>query len=325
MTPANSEPATAPVSVIVPSYNCGRFIAEAIDSVLAQTLQPEQIVIVDDGSTDDTRQVVGRYDDPRLQFIHQQNSGVAAARNTGLNAARCEYVTFLDAADRWQPAFIEIMHGFLADDPAAVCAFANFVRFPPAAGEALKDQFRYYPELRRPTLLRDAPNAFGRIPRERAFGALVACGDIPAYLQAMMFRRRVIETVRFDPSLALGSDIHFALQTFLLGGVIFTDEVLTEVRQRDGNARRNLGEIAVHTLHALKALARHVTRDVDVAAYRDRLIKAHIDAALDQTKLGRVGAGWRTYRDSFRVPGSPLRKFKGSARMALALAGGRAK
>lgn len=324
MTPANSEPATAPVSVIVLCYNDGRFLAEAIDSVLAQTLQPEQIVIVDDGSTDNTRQVVGRYSDPRLQYIHQQHSGVATARNTGLNAARCEFVTFLNAADRWQPAFVERLQGFLAEDPTAVGAFANFVRFPPPAGEALQDQFRHYPELRRPMLLRDAPNAYGRIPRERAFGALVACGEIPAYLQAMMFRRGVIETVRFEPSL-VGGDIHFALRTFLLGGVMFIDEVLTEVRRYDSNATRDAGELAVHTLSALQALAPHVTRDVDVAVYRDRLIKAHIDAALNQTKLGRVGAGWRTYRDSFGVPGSRLRKFKGSARMALALAGGLSK
>jgi glycosyltransferase involved in cell wall biosynthesis len=325
MTPSASAPATASVSVIVPSYNYGEFIAEALDSILAQTLQPEQIVVVDDGSTDDTRQVVGRYTDPRLQYIYQQHAGVAAARNTGLNAVRCEYVTFLDADDRWRPTFVETMHEFLAEDPTVACAFANFVRFQHATGDVLPDQFQSYPELRRPALLRDAPNAHGRIPKERAFSALVACREIPAYTQVMMFRRNLIEPARFEPSLVLGEDTNFVLKTFMLGGVMFTDEVLAEVRRHDSNATRDYGEMAVHNLNGLKALAPHVTRQADVVAYRERLIKQHIEAALYQTRQGRVRAGLRTYRDTFGVSGSSLRKLTGSVRMALALPGGLAK
>lgn len=311
--------ARAPVSVIVPGYNYGRFIAEAIDSILGQTVEPEQVVIVDDGSTDDTEQVVRRYTDARIEYIKQQHAGVAGARNAGLNAARCEFVTFLDADDRWRPSFIERMHGYLADDPTIACAFANFVRFQHATGEVLPDQFQNYPELRRPVLLRDAPNAFGRIPTERAFSALVACGDIPSYTQVMMFRRSSIESLRFDPALAAGDDIEFVLKTSLEGGVIFTDEVLAEVRRHEANTTRHPADIAVHKLNGLKALAPHVTRTGDLAAYHDRLIKAHIDAAVYQTSAGRVRAGLRSYREGFRVPGSQLRKIKGSMCLALAL------
>jgi glycosyltransferase involved in cell wall biosynthesis len=316
---------SASVSVIVPSYNCGRFIAEAIDSILGQTVAPEQIVIVDDGSTDDTEQVVRRYTDPRIEYIKQQNGGVASARNAGLNAARCELVTFLDADDRWRPTFIETMQAFLAQEPTAACVFCNFVRFRHATGEMLPDQFQYYPELRRPTLLRHAPNAFGRIPKEMAFRALVACSEIPAYTQVMMFRRALIETTRFETSLVLGEDTNFALKAFMQGGVIFTDEVLAEVRRHDTNATLDHGEMAIHKLNGLKALAPHVTRSVDLVAYHDRLIKAHIDAALYQIKRGNVRAGLRTYRDGLQIPGSRMRKLKGSVRLALALPRGLAK
>jgi glycosyltransferase involved in cell wall biosynthesis len=309
----------APVSVIVPSYNGGRFIAEAIDSILGQSVEPEQILVVDDGSTDDTELVVRRCKDARIEYIKQAHAGVAAARNTGLDAARCEFVTFLDADDRWRPDFIERMHGFLAEDPTVVCTFANFVRFQHATGEVLRDQFQSYPELRRPVLLRNVPTAFGRIPKERAFSALVACSDIPAHAQAMMFRRALIEPLRFDATLVLGADINFALQTFLQGGVIFTDEVLAEVRLHDADANLDAAETAVHKLNGLKALAPNVTRTVDLAAYRDRLVKAHIDAALYQTSSGHVRAGLRSYRDGLRVPGSRLRKIKGSMRLVLAL------
>jgi glycosyltransferase involved in cell wall biosynthesis len=306
----------APVSVIVPCYNQGRFIGDALKSILGQSVEPEQIIVVDDGSTDETEMVVRRSNDPRIQYIKQAHAGAAAARNTGLDAARCEFVTFLDADDRWGPELVERLHGFVADDPTVVCAFSNFVWFSDQTGKIVRDQFPSYPELRRPVLLQDVSTAFGRISKERAFGALVACNEIPAYVQVMMFRRAWIESLRFDTALKVGHTTHFTLQTFLRGGVIFTDEVLAEVRLYASSARR---ETAAHQLEALQALAPSVTRTVDIAAHRDRLVKAHIDAALDQTKAGRVRAGLRIYRDSSQVPGSSLRKLKGALRLLVTL------
>jgi glycosyltransferase involved in cell wall biosynthesis len=298
------------VSVIMPSYNCGRFIGEAIGSIRAQTVAPEQIIVVDDGSTDDTEQVVRGFDDPRILYIKQPNSGVASARNVGLNAARCDFVTFLDADDRWRPHFIERMSNFLIAVPTVSAAFANFVRFNHGSGELMSDQFRLYPrELRHP---------FGHIPQRRAFTTLVACGEIPGYTQTMMFRRSLIDGVRFPP-LALGDDSNFALQTFLRGDVAFTDEVLAEIRRHDTNSTRDYREMVVHTLAGLKLLAPHVTGESNIAAYRDRLIRAHVNAALYQTLTGRMRSGLRDYRDGLRVPGAWFRKIKGSLRMALAI------
>ena len=260
-----------------------------------------------------------RYQDPKIQYIKQTHAGVAAARNAGLNAARGEFVTFLNADDRWGPAFIERMHGFLADDPTVVCAFSNFVWFDSTSGKIVRDQFPSYPELRRPILLQNIETAFGRIPRERAFSALVACNEVPAYTSVMIFRRASIESLRFDTTLAVGADVNFALQTFLQGGVIFTDEVLAKVRLADVDSKRDVAQTAVLKLKALQALAPHVTRTVDIAAYRDRLVKAHVDAALYQTSAGRVREGLRSYRAGLRVEGSRLRKLKGSLRLVLAL------
>ena len=321
---AARHPSQASISVIVPTYNSARFLGEALDSILAQRLQPEQIVVVDDGSTDDTAEVVGRYRDRRIQYIRQPHAGMASARNAGLDAARGEYIAFLDADDRWRPIFLEMMHAYLSEDPAAASIFSNFVRFEHGTGKLLGDQFHLYPEIKRPVMLKDAPYAHGRIPRERAFSALVACGDIPAYPQVMMFRRSMIENVRSDPSAALGERISFALKAFLAGGVLFTDVVLAEVRSHDTNATRDVDD-KVHELEGLKALEPHVTRDSDRRVYRDRLVKAHIDAGVYQTRAGRVRAGFKTYRDSFSVPGSAVRKLTGAMRMALAVPRGLAK
>lgn len=311
----------ASISVIVPSYNCGSLIGEALESILAQSLPVDQIIVIDDGSTDNTAQVVGRYKYPRIQYIRQRHEGLASARNAGLDAARGEFITFLNADDRWSPAFVERMHDFLAEDPATACVFSNFAHTDPETGKILGDQFQHYPEIKRPVLLRDAPHAHARIPKEKAFGALVTCSDIPAYLQVMMFRRSAIGELRFDPRLERGADTTFVLKAFMAGMVIFTDEVLALVPRHDP-AR---GDRAVHTLNGLKALAPDVTRERDVQPYQERLIKAHLDAALAQTRHGRVRAGLRTFREAFKLPGSGGRKLQGSLRMLLALPRGLAK
>lgn len=322
--PTSTSRPQASISVILPCYNGGGLIAEALDSILEQTLGVEQIIVVDDGSSDDTAKVVGGYKNRRIQYLHRPHEGMASACNAGLDAARGEFITFLHAGDRWSPAFAERMHDFLAEDPGIACTFGNFVHLDASTGKMLGDQFQLYPEIKRPVLLRDAPHAHGRIPKERAFGALVTCSDIPAYLQVMMFRRSAIENLRFEPALGQGADTSFALQAFMRGMVVFTDEVLAIVRQSTGKAAPD-PDLAVPKLTGLKALAPHVTRDRDVAPYRERLIKAHIDAALALMKRGQVRAGLRTYKEAFEFPGSGLRKFQGSLRLFAALPQGLAK
>lgn len=88
------------VSVVIPSYNHARFLAVAIDSVLRQEYSPVEIIVVDDGSTDNTREVVAEYGD-RVRYIHKLNAGLSAARNTGIAASRFNFVAFLDADDEW--------------------------------------------------------------------------------------------------------------------------------------------------------------------------------------------------------------------------------
>ncbi|MGH9423586.1 MAG: glycosyltransferase family 2 protein [Thermoanaerobaculia bacterium] len=104
------------VSVIIPNYNYGRFLREAIDSALAQTYPPLEVIVVDDGSTDETPQVLAAYGD-RIRAIRQDNQGVGAARNTGIAAARGEYVAFLDSDDIWRPRKLEYEMARFAADP----------------------------------------------------------------------------------------------------------------------------------------------------------------------------------------------------------------
>ncbi len=94
------------VSVIIPSYNYGRFIAEAIGSALRQSLAPTEIIVVDDGSADDTAEVVSGFGDA-VRYIRQENSGVCVARNRGVAESSGELIAFLDADDIWEPTKLE--------------------------------------------------------------------------------------------------------------------------------------------------------------------------------------------------------------------------
>src|SRR5256714_5565574 len=90
------------VSVVVTTYNQAAFIGAALESVLAQTFSDSEVIVVDDGSTDDTSEVVRSFGS-RLTYIRQRNQGVAASRNTGVAATRGELVAFLDGDDLWEP------------------------------------------------------------------------------------------------------------------------------------------------------------------------------------------------------------------------------
>jgi len=96
------------VSVIIPTYNRAHLIGRAIQSVLNQTYQDFEIIVVDDGSTDNTKEIVKSLDDKRIRYIrHKENKGGGAARNTGIKAAIGEYIAFLDSDDEWLPEKLE--------------------------------------------------------------------------------------------------------------------------------------------------------------------------------------------------------------------------
>jgi glycosyltransferase involved in cell wall biosynthesis len=116
------------VSVIIPAYNGSPFIRQAIQSVLDQTYPHAEIIVVDDGSTDDTPQLVGAFG-PRVTLIRQHNQGVAAARNAGLRAARGEFAAFLDQDDWWRPEKLAQQVTCFAADPDLGLVHTNVAHF----------------------------------------------------------------------------------------------------------------------------------------------------------------------------------------------------
>lgn len=185
-----TSPSSALVSVVIPCYNQDRFLPEAIESVLAQTHSPVEIIVVDDGSPDTTSEVAERY--PTVRCIRQQNQGLPGARNTGLRESRGKFLMFLDADDRLTAK--------------AVQAHLECFAAHPDAGFVVGDIDRIHED-----------GSFEFAPRWPVLTAnfyeeLLKANHV-ANTIAVMFRRTVLETVgNFDRSLSAAEDYEMLLR-----------------------------------------------------------------------------------------------------------------
>jgi glycosyltransferase involved in cell wall biosynthesis len=106
-------------SVVIPLYNKKKYISNTIESVQGQTFQDFEIVIVNDGSKDDSPKIVESIQDERIRLIHQDNAGVSVARNRGIKEAKAKYIAFLDADDLWLPEFLQTIYELIQNFPDA--------------------------------------------------------------------------------------------------------------------------------------------------------------------------------------------------------------
>lgn len=150
------------VSVIIPTYNRADLVREAIQSVLDQTYQNFEIIVVDDGSTDGTEQVLAPYKD-RIIYIYQENQGGAAARNTGIKVAKGEYIAFLDSDDLWFPQKLEKQVEILDKNQDISVVYSNIIKIDEnnkIIGRGSKDNRFLSGYIFREVLLRKAACAF---------------------------------------------------------------------------------------------------------------------------------------------------------------------
>jgi glycosyltransferase involved in cell wall biosynthesis len=219
------------ICCIVPVYNCERYLAQALDSVLAQTYWPLRIVVVDDGSTDGTASVAATYKD-RIAYLFQENAGPAAARNAGLGQARERFVAFLDADDVWHPdKLAKQMACFEADPDLDLCLtqVANF----------WSPELEVEPELR---------------------GDERMTAPWPGYTcSSLLARRSAFDRAGlFDPALIVGEDGEWFRRVSRLGlRHHMLPEILTRRRLHEHNLTRRRRE------ESREALLRRVKASID--------------------------------------------------------------
>ena len=208
--------AAAPeISVIVPAYNAARTVGVAVDSVLAQSFGDLELLVIDDGSQDDTADVVAGRDDPRLRCIRTENGGVSMARNRGLDLARGSYVAFLDADDAWRPAKLERQHSAMSARPDVGFCFTST--------ELVDDELR-------PLGVQHA------VDRPDFTAALLLEGNIIAGSASSTLARMsaINQAGRFDPSLSLCADWDMWLRASVVTKVLALDETLALYRSLPG-------------------------------------------------------------------------------------------
>jgi len=125
------------VSVIIPTHNRARFLAESIQSVLAQTFDNLETIVVDDGSTDNTREVVGNFLGPRVKYVYQENQGASAARNAGILIATGDFIALLDSDDVWLGDKLALQVDLLDSHPKAGLVYSDAYLFDDQSGAIL--------------------------------------------------------------------------------------------------------------------------------------------------------------------------------------------
>ena len=133
------EPQSILYSVIITAYNYGRYLKRAINSVLSQDFDRYEIIVVDDGSEDDTRAIAALYGD-RIRYVHQQHSGPFAAAQTGFRLARGSHVVFVDADDRLQPHALKNLHEAATANPGAALVLGKICAIDEARGTTVYDK-----------------------------------------------------------------------------------------------------------------------------------------------------------------------------------------
>ncbi|WP_334128573.1 glycosyltransferase family 2 protein [Sneathiella sp.] len=204
------------ISVIIPAYKSANTICATVDSVLNQTRRPDEIIIVDDCSPDDTVAALG----PRMEQVifirHERNKGVSSARNTGFNASTGSLVAFLDGDDLYFPEFMERASGVLAETPEAALCFGNFHR-------AFEEQFALVED-------RSIPNPpHVRLYRpEEILKAYLYDSSTPL-INFGLVRRTAIEQILkdglvFDPRVRLTGDFNYMLELLLNFTLAYIDD-----------------------------------------------------------------------------------------------------
>jgi glycosyltransferase involved in cell wall biosynthesis len=250
------------ISVVIPTYNNARFVASAVESALSQSLPPAEVIVIDDGSTDATADVLAPYGES-IRYIRQSNSGPAAARNRGIKAARGELIALLDADDIWLPEKLQKQQDCLDANPRAGLVHSAFLRWDDRTGDT---------SLRRTVECRYVGRCYHLFFFEN--------GALPS---TIFVRRECVDRIRgFDENIRKAGveDYDFSLRIARHYDFAFVDEPLVMYRRHESNASEKrlhmlLGELDVVT----KAL-----RDdpglctlVERGRFRERMRVLHAD------------------------------------------------
>jgi glycosyltransferase involved in cell wall biosynthesis len=267
-------------SVVIPCYNAAPFLRETLDSVLAQTCAPLEVLVVDDGSTDESAAIAESYGPP-VRVIRQANQGESVARNRGIDEARGDWIAFLDADDVWKPEKLEKQLAVAADD--VVCIHSNWFHF--GREELARD-------------VSDVP------PQQRYAVEELLNWNNPFQISTMLVRRPL--QVRFPVWTRHGEDLVYCLELLPHGRVVLVPEALAGKRIHAASQSAAVDMYVRWHRTFDNWLNRNVERlgPAAIAAIRQRMLATLLDVAW--------AAYWKRDWLQFRALRGYLRQFEGN-------------
>lgn len=271
------------IAAVIPTYNRGALVARAVESALGQLRPPDEVIVVDDGSTDDTVERLAGYGD-RIRLIQKPQGGVSSARNLGVESSDCDFVAFLDSDDVWDPSHLlrmdEAVH---ATDGKAVLYFSNLRREVPELGEDAWESSDFAIAGRRELRLDGRDWLFMR--------------QQPMLIQASLIRRDVYLAVGgSDPRFPCRGDTHLLFRIGLAGPICAVAGVAgVQTRDDPTSITTTLSESRTYVECTLRLygdiLGRTDLERAHTAIVRKRVAAAHWDYA----KLHGVKAPLRAF------------------------------
>jgi hypothetical protein len=274
------------VSVVIPCYNSARYLAETIESVLAQTYTRVEIIVVDDGSIDATPKIAQSFP---VQYIYQTNGGISAARNTGVVHSRGKYVQFLDHDDRLLPTAIEVGVKFLEEQPECAMAVGEH-RYIQADGTEIGYSRKH---------------AVGR----DHYQTLLKHNFIETPCSVLHRRSALDLTGLFDEKVQGAEDYELYLRTARQSPVIIHDVPVAEYRLHEANTSGNAERMFMVSLEVLKMELPYVEGDREKLRMHRRgvrFVQREFGRRLTRELIGnrqpsedsrrKIGVLWRNYR-----------------------------
>ena len=259
------------VSVIIPAYNSARFLPRALASVFAQTWSGYEIVLVDDGSTDNTPELAASYGES-VRYFRQRTGGAASARNTGVGEARGEYLAFLDADDQWTPDKLALQVDYLDAHPGRAMVFTDMSHWE--SGRKVHHSY-----------LRERGYRWvgeGSIHRNLLRECFIFTPTV------MIRKEAILRAGLFDATLHICEDVDLWLRVAQAGEIGFIDEPLAVRHEHAANTTKNtdsyLGNPIVMFTRIHDGSADPETRDIA----RQRLGRMHFDLGYHQFNTGRM-------------------------------------
>lgn len=300
------------VSVIIRAFNRGHSIAQAINSALEQTYGDFEILVVDDGSTDDTAEVVESFSDSRIRLLrHDTNRGVGAACNTGIAAAKGESVAWLDSDDLWRPEKLQQQVQFLQQHPEVDAVFSDV---------CIHDKNKEVPSLI------EHMKAFQRClrgkRREREIVLsqremyLCLLQEIPIKPTALLARRSVFDEVgRFDEGARSGEDWEFFLRLARVSGFGYIDRPLADMNWTpDSTYHRFWENDKTFLVEVFERERRRLRKDLEAFNAARRGLFVHFKSlGYYYVEVGRFRDAAKTYLRGFQATRRPEMIFQAGA------------